>query len=70
MDQKLNIDTAWNIIDWHCADCGQLITHETDSGWDAFVAPGKTQPLCKVCDAARLENFDGTKGEATEHGTL
>lgn len=34
----------------YCARCGDVITAENDSGWEAFVGDGTiTQSLCKWC---------------------
>ncbi len=39
-----------------CMSCGVEITEENDSGWEGFVGPITTQPLCEVCNE---EEFDG-----------
>lgn len=33
-----------------CCRCGILITRDTDSGWEVFVAPLVTQPICVGCN--------------------
>ena len=39
-----------NRIFW-CVRCGERITPENYSGWEAFMPDGKTtQPICKFCD--------------------
>lgn len=39
----------------YCADCGRPIYPQNDSGWEVFVLPLVTQPLCVECDARRAE---------------
>lgn len=42
-----------------CLRCGVAITEENDSGWQEFVEGGKTQSVCKKCEAAReQESFN------------
>ena len=39
----------------YCADCGRPIYPQNDSGWEVFVLPLVTQPICTECDARRAE---------------
>lgn len=58
----LNIDHAKDSGKRTCADCGVEITPENYSGWDAFVGPMTTQPLCKQCDYLRSIEPSQKKG--------
>ena len=48
-DIELNIDHAQDSGKGTCADCGTEITPENNSGWEVFVGPMTTQPVCKEC---------------------
>ena len=45
-----------------CIQCGDLITLDNYSGWEAFTSDGKTtQPICKFCD--EINSFGGEKSK-------
>lgn len=49
-----------------CADCGNLLTEETFSGWFRFVKKDGQMyqvPICKDCDKKSGELLIGTKVE-------
>ena len=48
-----------------CADCKEPIDGNNASGWEVFVTPTTTQPICKFCDIVR--SFDAGEKENNDY---
>jgi hypothetical protein len=46
----------------YCCQCHTLLTKDNDSGWEIFVAPTVSGPICVMCDLEYAPK-DGTKVE-------